>query len=328
MSTNDQLPLFPDGDVKQSTDRRPAPRPVNVSRVGDVDEFAWIRSLPEHFQTSSRLGRHFGIAADSILRWADAGHFAGFHLKKGKRDIRLFNWVDVAKFLLKPESGAYRCKIEAVPLSTLKIDAGIYARALPSRQNCAPLISAVERGVQFLPYVVMSINGERLIVDGIRRHFAAKIVHGAKNPLVNVFVLPGSLSQARAFATTCDSDKGAGLPKAAAEYFARLVEDTPALKVAILSNKLKSPTLAQAFGLPRSTVDRCYRKLGWVSDRKRAPDAKSEAREAEHAVIETLRAIRRASDPAACRLAIADARVAFDAFVGGFMNSNHEGGAG
>ena len=97
------------------------------------------------------------------------------------------------------------------------------------------------------------------------------------------------------------------------------MEDTPALKAQILANKVKSPTFASAFGLPRATMNRCFRKLGWVTDRKPklSPESqkKAEILKAEKEALEALRAIRRAPDEMARAEAINHANRMVDAYM-------------
>lgn len=328
MSANDQLPLFPEADPKpSSSDNRESPcLPPSKVAPSDGDDYSWIRALKDHFQSSTKLGKGFGVPADQILRWAKAGELHGFPVKKGKRDIRLFNRTGFAKFLMTQKAGKYQLRFETRPLSQLKVDLSIYARSKPTRQNCAPLLAAIRAGTKPAPLVAMRIEGQLILVDGFRREFCLRAVHGDADPLVEVFILPGNLAQAKVFAATCDADAGAGLAKGAPAYFKQLIKGSPMLKAQILANKLKSPTFATAFGLPRSSMNRCYRALGWVTNRppKLGPkaQAKADKRKALKEGIDALKALSRASGEMEQAEAINHANQAIDRYMA-FFSSNY-----
>ncbi len=303
MSANDQLPLFPEADPKpSSSDNRESPcLPPSKVAPSDGDDYSWIRALKDHFQSSTKLGKGFGVPADQILRWAKAGELHGFPVKKGKRDIRLFNRTGFAKFLMTQKAGKYQLRFETRPLSQLKVDLSIYARSKPTRQNCAPLLAAIRAGTKPAPLVAMRIEGQLILVDGFRREFCLRAVHG-------------------------DADAGAGLAKGAPAYFKQLIKGSPMLKAQILANKLKSPTFATAFGLPRSSMNRCYRALGWVTNRppKLGPkaQAKADKRKALKEGIDALKALSRASGEMEQAEAINHANQAIDRYMA-FFSSNY-----
>lgn len=212
-----------------------------------------------NFWTSYQLTTLTGIAPCQFHNFRLRGLLKGYPRKKGLRTVYDYDLFQVLKFLLSPESGEFRFKVQTVGIDQIHLDPSLQLRPKFRDSSLNEMVNDIKKGDRFPPLVVVLIGGIYYLVSGHKRKRSYEL---AIIPKVAIQVLPGGIAEAEIFASRDNQtlgDRPKGL-SARAEVRKHL-DQHPKVKERVLSGLLSHRKYAEHYGRSEGTVRRAFRDL-------------------------------------------------------------------